>query len=72
MSEKLCVVLVVKGEKVELAFAGTDHERAKIVARNILDKPAAGLTRVSVLSEKMGTFFHRKVKTLPIAETPKK
>lgn len=72
MSEKLSVVLVVKGEKVEVAFAGADHERAKIVARNVLDKPPAGLTRVSVLSEKMGTFFHRKHKSLPLAETPKK
>ena len=71
MSDKLATVILVKGDKAESVFVGGDHEKAKEIARNMFEKPPAGATRVLVMSEKMGTFFHRKIKTLPVAVAKK-
>ena len=71
MSDKLATVILVKGGKGESVFVGGDHERAKEIARGLFEKPPAGAERVLVLSEKMGTFFHRKIKSLPVAVVKK-
>jgi hypothetical protein len=71
MSDKLATVVLVKGDKAESVFVGRDHEKAKEIARGLFEKPPVGADRVLVMSEKMGTFFHRKIKSLPVAVAKK-